>query len=342
MDYGKVTTIKDVALLAGVSIGTVSNVLNGLPGVKNRNKENVLRAIRQLNYSPNTTAQSLKTNRSKTIGLMLPAIDNPFYPELTRGVEDYAKSNEFSIILCNTNRDYQKETQYLEVLFSKRVEGVILVKTRLPAAMLKQTAGKLKYVLVDSLAGGYVNADSIGVDNYGGCTQMMEFLHENGHTKIAFIKGDVESRSAHDRFLAYTDFLSGINIAVRDEYVKSGSTEFSWKNGYRAAQELLALADRPTAVFASNDIMAIGAIKAIKESGLRVPEDISVCGFDDIEMCELVSPALTTVYHPKYEQGVTAARLLIDLLTEKEPSMVRNFTLKTELIIRGSAGPAAV
>ncbi len=337
----KIITIKDLAKKAGVSVGTVSNVINGLGSVKKDNKIKVLDAMKELKYIPNLTAKSLKTNKTNTIGLIVPTIDNPFYPAVAKGVEDFANSKGYTILLCNSDRKYEKEVQYMDMLLSKRVAGIILIKSRLNDYKIKEYKNQVQLVFVDYLNTQSIDIDTIKVDNYGGSLKAMDHLFSLGHRDIAFILGDMTAKSGKDRYKGYVDFLEKNNIAIKKEYINDGS--FSWNGGYDSTIKLLNLKDPPTAIFCANDLMALGAMKAIRSKGLSIPDDISIVGFDDIDMCELTTPTLTTIKHPKYEQGEACARLLFEKLEnteEEDESFIHDdfYNIKTELIIRESTG----
>ncbi len=335
------STMKDVAKEAGVSLGTVSNVLNSLSTVSAENRKKVEEAVKKLRFIPNTAARSLKTNTSRSLGLSIPNIGNPFYPELARGAEDAAQKAGYSVFLCNNDRSVQKERNYVKVLLEKNVDGIILVKPGISREEMDEVREKSGLVLVD--IGEEVNEayDVINVDDSGGTVKAMELLYEYGHTRIAFISGSLESRSSKSRLEAYIQFLEGKKLPVDESLIKKGS--YDWYSGYTCTAEFLRRINKPTAIFASNDLMAIGAMKAIRERGMNIPYDISVIGFDDIDMAALCSPQLTTVRQPKYELGQTSVNLLLKRLNSHGKGMKgpgEHLVLPTEVIYRESVGYA--
>ena len=330
-------TMKDVAREANVSLGTVSNVLNQRPSVSEANREKVMRAVEKLQFRPNTAARTLKTKSSRSIGLIIPDINNPFYPELARGVEDTAKKYGHSILLCNNDRNKEKEREYIDILIEKNVDGIILVKPRIGIAQLQKIREICPVVAVDADYVPEGQFDIINVDDDNGMRLAMELLYEYGHRRIAFISGLLESVSSRSRRQAYIDFLTEKSIPVRPEYIAMGA--YNWYSGYTCTVELLRLLTPPTAIFAANDLMAIGAMKAIHERRQKIPLDISVMGYDDIDMASLCTPQLTTIWQPKYEIGVLSVNMLLNHRRSEEIES-KQVTLKTEVRLRESVGYA--
>lgn len=334
-------TMKDVAREAGVSLGTVSNVFNGLSTVSQKNRKKVLDAVEKLKFIPNTAARSLKTNSSKSFGLSIPSIGNPFYPELARGVEDAANASGYSVFLCNNDRELSKEKSYIRALLEKNVDGIILVKPKITKEEMAGIREKCSVVVLDVDSALHKREDVINVDNFNGVIGAMELLYAHQHRRIAFIAGNLESKSSLDRLDAYTHFLEQKNLPMDPSLIKSG--DFDWQSGYRAALEALRAPNPPTAIFAANDLMAIGAMKAIREMRLHIPEDISVIGFDDIDMAALCTPQLTTVRQPKYELGLRSVEMLIKRLNargQEETQEGEHLLLPTEIMVRESVGAA--
>ena len=330
-------TMKDVAKEAGVSLGTVSNVLNNCMSVTKENKAKVDAAIKRLGYRPNSAARTLKTNASQSIGLIIPDINNPFYPEVSRGAEDVAMKNGYTLLLCNSDRNVEKERRYIDFLIEKKTDGIILVKPHISKAEIIEIQNHCHIVLVDAPDEGDMLCDCIDVDDFLGSMAAMNILCEHGHKRIAFI-GGYESKSGNSRHEAYVRCLKDNRIEIDYALIKKGA--YDWHSGYTCMIELLRIPDMPTAVFAANDLMAIGAIKAIREKGLTVPRDISVFGYDDINMANLCQPALTTVRQPKYEIGsISAEMLILDRIIPSasgEKKGFRNVILKPEILYRES------
>lgn len=332
-------TVKDVAREAGVSLGTVSNVLNGKESVKPENREKVFGAMKKLGFHYNMTASALRTKTTKNIGLIIPTISNPYYPELARGVEDEARKAGFTVFLCNSDREKEKEQTYINALISKGVDGIILVKSRLNRQELLEVGRQTALVVQDCDVGEDDDFPEINVNDYVGVVQGMNLLFRYGHRRIAFISGLMESYSSRRRMKAYEDCLESQKIPCRQEYVVQG--DYSSSGGYSLMKELLKCRPRPTAVMAANDMMAMGAMKAIQAAGFQIPGDISVIGYDDIEMSKLCSPALTTIHQPKYEVGVAAFKLLRQSLQGEEISPEKKrIVLETRMVQRESVGYA--
>ena len=334
------TTIKEVAKEAGVSVGTVSNAINNLPSVSVENRRKVNDAIKKLKYRPNNAARTLKTNISKSIGLIIPDITNPFYPEVARGIEDAAKKYGYTVFLCNEDRNAHKEREYLRVLMEKNVDGIVIVKPYISIEEIREVQERCNIVVVDMGDEVIPECDQVNIDDYGGSMQAMKFLYENGHKRIAFISGLLECKGGMQRQKAYIDFLRSKDIKVDELLIKRGS--YDWHSGYRCTLELLRQIDPPTAIFAANDVMAIGALKAVRDRKLAVPADISIVGSDDIDMASFCSPQLTTIIRPKYEIGAASIELLMKRLGANSTAddEKRVITLKTELIVRESVGRA--
>lgn len=334
-------TMKEVAAEAGVSLGTVSNVLNNHPSVTEENRKKVLEAVQRLKYRPNITARTLKTKASKSLGLLIPDITNPFYPEVARGAEDVAKRYGYSLFLCNNDRSIEKEREYINILIEKNVDGMILVKPSISSDEIQEIRKQCAVVLVDMYDAEIPGCDIINVDDRGGTLKAMDLLYESGHRRIAFISGLLESKSSRCRQEAYVEFLTRRHIPVDERLIKRGS--YDWFSGYKCTTELLRGVDPPTAIFAANDLMALGAMKAARERQLVIPHQLSLVGFDDVDMASLCTPQLTTVRQPKYELGTMGAEALVEqmlAIEKKAAHQPETVVLDTDLIIRESVGYA--
>ena len=326
-------SMKDVAQEAGVSIGTVSGVLNGKKTIKPQNYQKVMDAVQKLDYRPNMLARSLRTNITGSIGLIIPDITNPYYPELARGVEDAARKANVTLFLCNSDRDVDKEWGYAQALAQKQVDGIIIAKPHISREQLDMLARTCKIVLVDGTEEQLREFDLVNVDNRSGAASAIDLLLSYGHRDIAFVGGILESQSMQDRLDAYRAVLEQNGIPYRPEWVRECS--YNWHSGRAAALELLtAPGPHPTAFFVGNDIMALGVVRGIHDCGLRVPEDVSVCGFDDIAMAELAFPALTTVRQPKYEVGYESAQLLLGRIYGEQQGDIVHQVLETTIAFR--------
>lgn len=326
--------MKDIARVANVSVGTVSNVLNKNGNVKPQNYQRVIDAIHKLNYRPNLVARTLKTKISKSIGLIIPDITNPYYPELARGVEDAAKKAGFTVFLCNADRKVSKENEYLDALINKNVDGIILVKPQIEINELCKLKKHCEIVIVDANEEFKKHFDVVNVNDSLGAKKAMDLLFEYGHKRIAFISGLMESESSRLRYFSYKTALKERGIELNDELVKQG--DYDWHSGYISTIELLRLTIRPTAIFASNDIMAFGSIKALREENIIIPNAMSIVGFDDIDMASYSTPQLTTVRQPKYELGTSCVEMLIKRIQNphKQDESYMNTTFQPEIIFR--------
>ncbi len=331
----KAITIIDVAKESGVSVGTVSNVLNDADWVGEEYREKVHRAVEKMRYRRNLLAGSLKTKRTKIIGLIVPDIRMGFWPEVARGIEDVASDLGYNVMLCNSDEHVEKEASYIEVLRSKMVDGIlysgsqedtaeneplkVLLGGNIPVVMLERYFEYLPFpeVIVDNLQGGY---------------EATIHLLKLGHRKIGFISGPISLINVQNRFAGYKKALEEFQVPFDNSLVEEGM--FTFESGYTAMKKLLSKDNKLTAVFAANDPMAIGALHAIKDSGLDVPKDIAIVGFDNVDMASYVDPPLTTVAQPMYELGSTAMKILLRLINKEK--VEKKVVLKTKLIVRKS------
>ena len=329
------TTIREVAEEAKVSVSTVSHVINETRFVSPETKVRVLAAMDKLQYEPNRLASSLrrKDKRTHTIGLLIPDSTNPFFAEVLKGVEDASFDAGYNVILCNSDDDPQKEVRYLEVLLSKQVDGIVLVSAGDSGESLKLVERwNGKAVVVDRDLDA-PELDSVSVDNEEGGYIATRYLLERGHSLIGCISGPSSLTPSSGRVKGYKKALIEFGATVNAETVIAG--DFRPQSGYRAARTILEQNFRPTAIFATNDMMALGALRAINELGQRVPNDISIIGFDDISLASFTTPPLTTIAQPSYEMGMLAADLLMRRL-QNPTADVKREVLKPVLVERSS------
>ena len=327
------TTIKDVAKLAGVHASTVSRVINNDSRISEKTKNRVLLIINKLGYTPNAVARGLKTKRTYTLGMLIPDITNPFFAEIVRGVEDAANKNSFNVILCNTDDKLKKEKIYLEILKGKRVDGFILGTAHVKdKSILELEKKKFPYILISRNI-EKLNKNCIIVDDVEGGIMATEYLIKMGHRRIAHITGPLKTRSALNRLKGYKLALKKHDIEYSDELVGEG--DFRIKGGYQVMKRFLKLAEPPTAIFAANDLLALGAMQVIQKKNFRIPEDFSVIGFNDIKLASFVYPPLTTIRQPMLEMGGLAVKTLIKII-EKGEFTQRKEVLESRLIIRES------
>jgi LacI family transcriptional regulator len=328
------STIRDVARAAGVGQATVSRVLNNSGYVKPETRERVLQAAKELGFVPNQVARSLVRKSTATIGLVIPDITNPFFPAVTRGVEDAASESGYTVFLCNTDNDPAMEAQDVQKLRERMVDGLIFVGATNRHNLVETLIADGVPVVVTDRQLLDLDVDSALVDNTAGARSACRHLVELGHTRIAHVAGHNLTRTGQDRLAGYRLALEEASIPFDDALVAWG--DFTLDSGYRAAQVLLGRSPRPTAVFAANDLMALGVLRAALAAGLSVPEDLSVVGFDDIQLAELVQPALTTVRQPAYEMGRIAMCMLRERIAGSACEGGRHHTFQPELVVRGT------
>ncbi len=333
-------TIKQVAILARVSIKTVSRVINGEEYVHDDTRRRVTRAIRRLNYRPNALARSLVTRRSRSIGLVIADIVNPFFPPLVRAVEDAAAARGYNVILCDTDEDATRERAVISVLLEKQVDGLILCASRVPSGYLKGLAGEgVPLVLVNRVL-AHPRAAAVVVDGAEGGRRATTHMLDLGHRRIAYLAGPAGSFSHRSRLRGYREALATRKIVFDPSLVAGGIASIA--AGRQAMAALLDLKRPPSAVFAFDDLMAIGAIEEVHRRGCRVPEDVAIVGFDDIDLAAFVDPPLTTVAQPKAEMGRLAALRLLEMVENSSPPRARTMTLTPELVIRRSCGARSI
>lgn len=329
-------TIIDVAREAGVSITTVSHVLNGTRSVAEPTRQRVLAAIVQLNYEVNSLAQSLKSDRSQTIGLLITDISNPFFTSLVRGVEDIANAAGYGVILCNTDENPEKEVTYLRMLRRKRVDAILMAPTGVHQPIVDQLAG-LQFPLVcfDRPAAGAA-CDTVLVDNAGGAQEAVTHLVRLGHRRIGIITGLSGVGTTNERLEGYMQAMTGQGLETDPDLIRLGNSRLD--GGFQQMQTLLDLPSPPTAVFTTNNLMTLGALGALQLRQVRVPDDMAIVGFDDFEWAIVLRPRLTAVAQPTYAIGEIAARMLLDRLEGKASPEPRRVVLPTRLVVRESCG----
>ena len=306
-------TIKDIAEIANVSYATVSRALNDKYGVKEGTRRRVLEIAHELQYSPNAVARGLKSSRTHTIGLVIPDISNPFFPEVARGVEEGASEQGYSVLLCNTNWNVAREEQYLNLLAERRVDGIIISPMSACSQPLWRNGAlaDLPVVFVAN-APRDTTRPYVIIDNAHGGFLATSHLLSEGYERIAFVGAREESVTVDQRFEGYRAAIEAQGAHIDDSLVCLG--DFREQSGYEAARALISGRRCPDAMFAENDLLAIGVIHALRERGLRVPEDVGVVGFDDIPLAAFPEIGLTTIAQPKEEMGRRAALLLAEAI----------------------------
>ncbi|ANI85379.2 ribose operon transcriptional repressor RbsR [Kosakonia oryzae] len=328
-------TMKDVARVAGVSTSTVSHVINKDRFVSDAVREKVETAIKTLNYAPSALARSLKINQTRTIGMLITASTNPFYSELVRGVERSCFERGYSLVLCNTEGDEQRMNSNLETLMQKRVDGLLLLctETHQPSQEIMQRYPSIPTVMMD-WAPFNGDSDLIQDNSLLGGDMATQYLINKGFTRIACITGPLDKTPARLRLEGYREAMTRAGLTIREgDEIES---DFEFGGGFDAMQALLAMNERPQAVFIGNDAMAVGAYQALYQAGLKIPQDMAIVGYDDIELARYMTPPLTTIHQPKDELGELAIDVLIHRIAEPGLQQQR-LQLTPILIERGSA-----
>lgn len=327
-------TMKDVARLAGVSTSTVSHVINKDRFVSAAITDKVDAAIKSLNYAPSALARSLKLNQTRTIGMLITASSNPFYSELVRGVERSCFERGYSLVLCNTEGDEQRMNQNLETLMQKRVDGLLLLctETHQPSQAIMQRYPSVPTVMMD-WAPFDGDSDLIQDNSLLGGYLATQHLIDRGYTRIGCLTGPLDKTPARLRLEGYRKAMRRAALSVPEGYEITGDFEFG--GGFAAMQQLLAHPSPPDAVFAGNDAMAVGAYQALYQAGKRIPDDMAIVGYDDIELARYMTPPLTTIHQPKDELGELAIDVLIHRMAQPDQQQQR-VQLTPELMVRGS------
>ena len=327
-------TIKDIARLANVSTTTVSHVLNSTRQVSEDLSNRVQVAIRDLEYKPNAMARALRVHSSKTLGLIVPDNSNPFFSEIALGAEDCAFRHGYSLFLCNSRHDSARELTYMTTLSTYAVDGLILSAVSGDLDQLSEfVKSGIPLVVVDRKLAA-PDIEFIHSDHIEGAREATQHLVEFGHRRIGIITGPIDVHSALDRIQGFEEILNEHGIPNDPDLSVRG--DFQVESGRRAAQEMMELPDPPTAIFACNDMMAIGALQTLRTLGLGVPEDVSLVGFDDIFLASLLDPPLTTVAQSAYTIGEMAVARLVERMNGSKNLMTQEFCLPTDLIIRKS------
>lgn len=309
-------TMRDVARIAQVSTSTVSHVINGTRFVNPETRQRVLDVMEELRYHPNRLARSLRSSHSLTLGVLVPNSANPFFAQILLGVEKACFDSGYNFIMGNANDEQERELAYLNVLLSRQVDGILLISTgAYQESIAFLSAQKIPLVVVDR-ATNLPQVDEIFTENKQGGLIATEYLIDLGHERIGCITGPSFLTPSSQRVEGYYEAMQSRGIVPQESWVVTGY--FQHESGYRACQQLIQLNPRPTAIFVCNDLMAVGALCAIHEAGLSVPQDISIIGYDDIPLASYTVPRLTTIAQPAEQIGQMAVERLIDRLQDSE------------------------
>ena len=330
-------TIHDVARHARVSAMTVSRALNNRPGVSEATRTHVHAVARGLGYVANAQARRLAGGQTCILGMLVPDIGSEYVGEIVRGVGDALERSGYDLLLYTTHRDPERERLRLAGLAGGMADGLLTVLPKTIDTHLRMLEQLTLPVVIIDHRGANTPLPTIATDNLSGARSAMEHLTTLGHRRIGFVTGDVETGAAGERLRGYRDGLRAAGLPFDEALVEQG--DFYQARGFEAALRLLRLPGPPTAIFAANDVSAFGVTAAVRELRLRVPDDVSVVGFDDIPSARQTHPPLTTVRQPLYDMGAAATRLLLPLLKGGEAAVPR-LSLPTELVVRGSSAPA--
>ncbi|MCM3627019.1 LacI family transcriptional regulator [Paenibacillus glycanilyticus] len=330
-------TIYDVAKEAGVSIATVSNAINGKGNVSKKRREQILKIMEQMNYQPNVNASALMGKKTYTLGLLIPDISNPFFSEIARAIEDQAHQLGYSVIMCSTDNKDERVERYIGLLEQKNVDGILIGTGVDNLDILTNLQAKHIPIVMISRETAALEVDTVVADDFVGGLMAAQHLAEMGHRRIAILSEQLKVSSARERIRGFKQGLQDRQIPFDDDHIVI--CNYMIEEGRRAAGGLLSREDRPTALFCCNDVLAIGAMQEARSLGIKVPEELSIVGFDDTILAAVVDPPLTTVAQPITSMAKQAFQLLIANLDEAEP-VKKRIVLRPEITIRQSTAIA--
>ncbi|MCY6354650.1 LacI family DNA-binding transcriptional regulator [Clostridium sp. ZS2-4] len=331
-------TIYDIAKQSGVSRATVSRVINNSGYVKEETRENVLKAIKELNYTPSAIARSLSTNKTNTIGVVVPEINDPFFGEIIKGISQAAEKYDLNIILFDTADSPEKEMKALKLLRQQRIEGIMITPTSTEHKLNSEYLNTLQnlglpIVLMDGHV-KYENFSGVFIDHVKGAYDGTEALIKSGHRKIAIINGNMNSRPAKERFMGYKEALNDNNIPLDDRYIFYGN--YNYETAYEITKKILKMQDRPTAIFVCSNRMSLGCIKAFNEENIKIPENMAIVGFDKLDVINILGMNISFVNGPTGELGKVGMKMLVDIINNKNMRQINRITLLPELVLKGS------
>ncbi len=324
---------EDIAGLARVSIATVSHVINGTRFVLPETQKRVREAMKKLKYRPNLYARGLATGKTNTVGLVISNINNPFYPELVQGTEEVAVKNNYNVFLCSTDYDLKKGLSTIGALISRKIDGIILASSQIDDSIINEIIDYgINFVMVD-WGNRNIKTDSIIFDYRVGIQEAINHLVDRGHKRIFFISGPKKHKTSIVRINNFVESIKNLNKGDLEYKIVGGNHKL--EGGYKAAKEIIKSDKIPSAVICSNDFTAIGAMHSFMDSGLKIPDDISIIGLDNIKLTEILKPSLTTIELERYNIGKTLMQLLINRVDKPELPLQKK-VFKTKLIVRES------
>lgn len=332
--------IKEIAKKAGVSVATVSRVLNHPENVAEETKNRIRSVMEESDYTPNWFARGLNMKKTNTLGLIIPDMLNPEYMEIAKGVEDVAHQKNCTILMCNCENDIEKERRYADIFLKRRIDGIVLISSLLKNEDIEEFKKQSIPVVSIGENSSLTGIGKVTIDCREAAKKAVEHLIKNGRKEIAFLYGKMPLKENCEKLEGYKDALKEKGIDVKKEYFVE--TENNAEDGYLTVKKFMAKKRRPNAIFASSDTLAIGAVACLRDSGIKVPEDVAVVGFDNIQMSKMIEPKLTTVDKPMHKMGVVGARLLFDIIdeenSESREEMNSEIMLRCKLKIRRSCG----
>ena len=330
-------TIADVAKRAGVSVSTAARVLSGQGYAAEPTRRRVLAAAEDLGYVPNQIARSLRTRKTKLVGLLIGDVENSFYSVIARNVESVAKDAGYHVVLCNSDDDPENEREYLKLLEAMQVDALVVTPTSKNRRHLTRLVDRgMVIVQVDRRVEG-LSADAILVDNEAGAVSAVSHLIDAGHSRIGIVTGELAVPTARQRLAGYERAMREHGLEIREDLVKTGS--FHREHAIEDATDLIRARPTPTAIFAANNILAEASLIALAQEGLRVPRDVSLVAFDDVQWMSMVEPSITAVRQPIADMARSAAELVFRRLREGRAGPPSTMVFRTELVERGSVGP---
>ncbi|RXI98572.1 catabolite control protein A [Anaerobacillus alkaliphilus] len=311
------TTIYDVAREAGVSMATVSRVVNGNPNVKPTTRKKVLEAIEKLGYRPNAVARGLASKRTTTVGVIIPDISSIFFAELARGIEDIATMYKYNIILCNSDQNKEKEIHLINTLLEKQVDGIVFMGGEITEDHVEEFKRSPVPIVLSATVDAKKEFPSVNINYEQAAYDAVKFLIEKGHKRIGLLTGSLEDPiNGYQKFVGYRRAIEEFASPFHEENVVIG--DYTYDSGIEAMDKFLEFPERPTAIFAGSDEMALGIIHGAQDRGLHVPEDLEVIGFDNTRLAAMVRPTLTSVVQPMYDIGAVSMRLLTKYMNKEE------------------------
>lgn len=328
--------LKDLAKQLNVSVSTVSRTVNGTGRVGAKTRERILDAIKQTGYQPNEVARSLKRRSARTLGVVVADLSNSFYSKVIKGVEKVASENSYNVFVCNTDEEVGKEEEYIRVLLQNQVSGLVIATVGSDVRLFQSYIDSgIPFVFIDNLPSLDDHFNLVAIDNAKASRSITQHLVDQGHRKIAMMTGPLNQSTSSERMLGFRKCLEENGITPEERWIGVGT--FKQEYGYRMMREWLLNEDRPTAVLAANDFLMYGAIKAIYERGLKIPEDIAVACFDANDETGLISPGITAIIQPAYEIGSIAAEIIMRREHDKGRKQYEKIELEPVLLLKQSS-----